>query len=376
MRELPPVIRQSIKEICNVDRFNKKERFLLTKAITGYALNVMDFNKPKDQENLHYLLKNFMSNEEIHEVRKKCGSNFDIAVRLKHVIYRCIELDVDIKRDKKFIKRKFVRAGLTEKDANILFFLEKMNLLNRVEYKYKEAVENFSHPETVTINFSNLIMSKEMNDYCMKFINKKLLFIVKSFEVDKADILHEFRVKAAETYYKRIPFVSEEHAKNSIKQAIHNVGINLINHYTAKKRQRLEKTEDNEFQSKIHSTNISVGENNGELEDFIENTEFCDLRSTYVIFYGKSKRKQRRLFRLLIRDSKLLEDISNYMKDETIKDEKEETRFLKWNKNKYKQNFYYIDDLYNKIGKEAFIIRVCEYLEIDRKEFNNFVEHL
>ena len=376
MRELPPVIHLAVKDICNIDKLNRKEKFLLVKAMTGYALNVIDFNKPKNQENVHYLLKNFMSNDEIHEVRKKCGSNFDIAVRLKHVIYRCIELDVDIEKNKKFIKRKFIRAGLTKRDAKILFYLDKMNLLTRVEYKSQEAVGNFLHPETVTVNFSNLIMSKEMNDYCMKFINKKLIFIVRSFEVDKDDILHEFRVKAAETYYKRIPFVSEEHAKNSIKQAIHNVGMNLINYYTAKKRQRLEKTRDDEFQSKIHSTNIYVGENDSEYEDFIENTECNDLRSTYVIFYGKSKRKQRRLFRLLIKDSKLLEDISNYMKDETIKDEKEETRFIKWNNDLYKQNFYYIDDLYNKIGKESFIMRVCEYLKINRKEFDNFVEYL
>lgn len=95
----------------------------------------------------------------------------------------------------------------------------------------------------------SILVSPAMNAHIGKFISKKLLFLTKSYGLNRADIRSQMIYAAIFALRKQYPFFqSDLHATNICKAAIHNCGIGIIEYWTRSKRQALLK-ENGSFQA-------------------------------------------------------------------------------------------------------------------------------
>lgn len=97
-----------------------------------------------------------------------------------------------------------------------------------------------------------LLDSKELHLFIEKFISKKLRFLVKSFNLPRADISSTLKNQAIYALYRAFPvFSSWLHFVNVAKQAIRNRGLNLIKENTTGSRQRLTRSSSGQFSSRV-----------------------------------------------------------------------------------------------------------------------------
>jgi hypothetical protein len=106
---------------------------------------------------------------------------------------------------------------------------------------------------------------KHLQSYVRKFIYRKMRFIVNSYGVGADDIEADLMLRGIQALRKNYPFYkSELHAINTVKTAIHNLGIDIIIKYTRQKNNRLNKTSDG-FESTLVDFNV--------LENYIADDE-------------------------------------------------------------------------------------------------------
>lgn len=96
-----------------------------------------------------------------------------------------------------------------------------------------------------------LFLSKELNSYVGKFVNKKMTFMINSYGDSFNGLKSELMAAGLYTIYRQYPyFESYLHVMNIAKAGIHNFGQDLIKNRTAQKNQRLGKNEDGTFYQK------------------------------------------------------------------------------------------------------------------------------
>lgn len=84
-----------------------------------------------------------------------------------------------------------------------------------------------------------------------KFVSKRMLFLLKSYGVERHDLENECRLGALRSIYMRYPqFDDLQHVKNTANTGIHNAGEDLVKYYTSPTRQRLQKTKEGEFEAR------------------------------------------------------------------------------------------------------------------------------
>lgn len=109
-----------------------------------------------------------------------------------------------------------------------------------------------------------------MHQHIGKFLSKKLLFLIRSYGVPREDLETEMRAWAIRAIYMTYPrFDSLLHVTNVAKAAIHNCGMNQIQHYTAPSRQRLQKTDGGVFEARhvAYDTLAHVAADNSEHDE-------------------------------------------------------------------------------------------------------------
>ena len=116
-----------------------------------------------------------------------------------------------------------------------------INLLNRVNVKKAGC-------KVLTLHqFDNLVTrcleDAELKTYIGKFVSKKMMFLIRSYNVTREELEGKLKSEALYALYKHYPqFQSLLHAQNICKTTIHNRGMNIIKFYTADKRQVLRRT--------------------------------------------------------------------------------------------------------------------------------------
>ena len=89
----------------------------------------------------------------------------------------------------------------------------------------------------------------ELKPYIGRFVTKKMLFLIRNFNLPRDDIESDLMIAALFAFHKRYPFFdSELYALNVCKSAIHNAGMDLIVKYSSQKRQRLHQIENGCFE--------------------------------------------------------------------------------------------------------------------------------
>ena len=92
----------------------------------------------------------------------------------------------------------------------------------------------------------------DLKTYIGKYVSKKMVFLIKSYGLTRADIESHLLYKGLVTFLKRYPYYeSVLHAKNTVKTAIHNAGIDLITEHTTQKVNRLKKNSDGTFEQNL-----------------------------------------------------------------------------------------------------------------------------
>lgn len=125
-----------------------------------------------------------------------------------------------------------------------------------VTRRYKVySLEEFRSMETA------FIVSRNMDAYIGKFINKKLRFLCNSYGLKHNEIQGDLQCKALYALRKQYPaYKSELHALNICKTAIQNAGQGLIEYWTREKRNAL-RSDGQGFQSvhvQLEHVNSSV----------------------------------------------------------------------------------------------------------------------
>lgn len=84
-----------------------------------------------------------------------------------------------------------------------------------------------------------------------KFVSKRMMFLLKSYGVERHDLETECRLGALRSIYMRYPqFDDLQHIRNTANTGIHNAGEDLVKYYTSPTRQRLQKTKDGVFEAR------------------------------------------------------------------------------------------------------------------------------
>jgi hypothetical protein len=91
---------------------------------------------------------------------------------------------------------------------------------------------------------NKLCSSSELKTHIGKLVSKKMMFLIKSYGVTRSDITLELYEAAISVAYRTYPmYESYLHFVNIAKANIHSIAHSMIHFYTAKSRQRLQKTE-------------------------------------------------------------------------------------------------------------------------------------
>lgn len=105
------------------------------------------------------------------------------------------------------------------------------------------------------------IVNREINTYAMKFLRRKLSFIVKSHPIQFEDLLNDVRERALYALRMSYPYWRSSGEMLAIsKSAIKSAGLNLINFYAADKRQAIDGTN--------HAKTLSMDDTEGDAFTF------------------------------------------------------------------------------------------------------------
>lgn len=143
---------------------------------------------------------------------------------------RQVDLSIDIRRAGRQFELKAI-------DRQLYGSFTKQDRATTVA-KINESVELFDSPAAMDEAVARIV--DELESHIGKFINKKLIFTTKGTGRDKEDIESDLQIAAIRGAYKVYPFQHcHLHMVNTMKSAIHNVGMNLIQQATTKSRQAL-----------------------------------------------------------------------------------------------------------------------------------------
>lgn len=133
------------------------------------------------------------------------------------------------------------------------FGIEKddLKLLNSIELKIKKKYPALTLEQFATLeNWVLTSPAVDLKTHMGKFISKKLIFLCRSYGLQREQITNQFLETSLYALRKQYPFFkSELHTVNVCKTAIHNAGISLIQYWTREKRNALRVEDDGTFSS-------------------------------------------------------------------------------------------------------------------------------
>lgn len=203
-------------------------------------------------------------------------------------------------------KAKPSKFNIEDNDVGILAILSPTT---------KRFLKSLRKYAALTLNKFDTSVTRMFNDtdvWLGKFVSKKLRFVVQMQGLHRSDIETEIVYRGIQGVYAMYPFVdSYLHGVNIMKRCMRHAGLNLIQHYTSQKLQRLLKETDGTFQAKVVSFDsalpllkdlCTVDPDTGLKQDFIKFADnlppkkklFLDLllgntNQEFIQFLGKQK---------------------------------------------------------------------------------------
>lgn len=205
---------------------------------------------------LRYLLKLHSSNEYQARLRE-LGTPIeglaikDIRMQLINSTYFCCDFKIfalsliyKCPRDKYELGRRAECYSIHETDAKNAW--EAIKYLEHMGEVAEIASSLINHPESRSIfNLENVqadvdAFTPALLKYSMQKVQRKLWFVYTYNNLEPEDLAKEMVCKAINAYYKMLPHtMSWDHLLNSLRSSCNRHALNLINYYTAAKRERL-----------------------------------------------------------------------------------------------------------------------------------------
>jgi hypothetical protein len=124
-------------------------------------------------------------------------------------------------------------------------------LLSKLNLKHLSIKFDAWTPDDLDAIVGDTLNCQAMSQYIGKYISKCLLFLIRSYGIERSLLETEMTTWAMRAIYVTYPrFESLLHVTNVAKSAIHNCGQNQIQYYTAPSRNRLQKTAEGLFEAR------------------------------------------------------------------------------------------------------------------------------
>ena len=134
---------------------------------------------------------------------------------------------------------------ISPKDASLL---RRLNLAALGDRFHAFSLSGFTRV------LNRVMLKADLDQYIGKYVTRKMTFLMKSYGVSRHDLETTLLQSALYAIYKQYPrYESGLHLINICKTTIHNVGQNLIQYHTRKKRQALSRSDDGSFSSVLVS---------------------------------------------------------------------------------------------------------------------------
>jgi hypothetical protein len=217
-------------------------------AMLGYIMHVNDFNDLKRVVR-YWDLETNDSYKLLHGILE----NFETNLGLKQALLICLNK----MRDKERINYTSLMrtCDITAGNEVWLTALKGINFKGNLLTKVKERP--LLIPKQVKRNCQETM--KNLEQYVTRFVYHSLHFVVKYNQMDHKDMISDLMRKGVETYYRVTPMQVDLHRENSVKRSIHNQGMKEISFFTSKKRARIVKTGEGEYETKEQSLHNKEG---------------------------------------------------------------------------------------------------------------------
>lgn len=257
------------------------------------------------------------------------------------------------------------KYGIVSDDVRQSRSRDIQNQLNSTKFP-KETVSLVSNTVKLAKRLNTII--EEVQEYCNRFVSKKLLFVLKSCNLEVHDLGAEIMCKAIIAYYQTSTQpMNKLHTLNFLRRTSKNQGLNMIKWFTSKKRSRLNRTGHNEYALIVISDNQLMGYSGGDggvisYEDLSQASVTDDTES---IILKQSVLKMKKL----IKQSPVTSDYRRDLRLIKILMGIHDEAFSKWmrgNRNLRHSNDEYID----RVKGSTYTRLAADFLEYDAKDRN------
>lgn len=365
---LPPVIEDVVDGVVDVDRLDATQRYLLVRAVLGYALRVMDC-----RVGMKRLLENFVPHRAVIQLGSNVKESYDLLVPVKNLIYRLVQIQ---ETDRKEVIRKFRACGLTKADAQLYFMLHDLDLYDPVLKKMRTAKGEFLPPADVEAKCAAALHELMKRNWIRKnkVVGRMFAFIYSNYpEIDDDDVAQEMLNKASFVFYLEYPFSSTLHLVNKMKRSVENNGKNKLAsmmknaanpRFVNLKKNKRDRHEPDHFVSMESS--VYGRDKNG--EDHIKVESAFDLnpadeengnvlRISVAALLQTNTGKRRKVLHLLMQH--------------------ERRDFVRFVNKRYGQKFTSVEEFHRSVGGgEEWLTAIRLYVKMSRKSFRLFIQSL
>lgn len=303
------------------------------------------------------------------EIRNRALLDFDIVVSLK-----CALLEIFSVKNMPLTRKAAVLKQWELSAAYLKLVQELVNakLTTRINAVARKCNLEFKRPKEVQNACGTVVM--KFYSSMSKLVWVKLRFILKSNNMTDTQLVSELMEKAISTYYAEYPFKTGQHMINTVNRAFRNKALNMIKFYNAEKRRRLSEDGQGGFSATCIGINMSENENGGAENSHIyagtsDGISLAQVSETAKIETGLNLES----LRIKLADKPKKMQVINLMTFQ------HNQGFIDYLRNAYPKRVrqvYDMEDVYEKLGHEAYCEGIIGFLKIKPSSFYSFVGEL
>jgi len=211
------------------DKLPEEHKIILTRISLGYILRIYSFNNVKQiGRKIPFTFPQWSN------LRSSLLHSGDCVLGIKIYLIACIHKELN--REKIDYNLLAKNCDILPEDIKLIRHLEILKLKNLLIPIVRGIPIEMQSLKEIKSDCRKVL--EEISPFVRKFVYKKFFFIYSSNGFDPDDIINDLLGKAIETFYFLTPFYSVEHRSNSVKRAVHNYGIKIIQFYTDESRNR------------------------------------------------------------------------------------------------------------------------------------------
>lgn len=173
--------------------------------------------------------------------RKSLATNGDLLLGSKPYLYSCIAHELG-----KAASFSADQCCISKKEASVL--RDTVSSYPRLEKTLRGFVRagyKVLTPDQLRRLASEVLLTKDYEDYVGKFVHRKMSFLIQSFGYTAKDLINDLKMASYQAILRTYPaFNDYTHVLRLAKVKARNTGMNIIHHATTAGRQRL--TRDNQ----------------------------------------------------------------------------------------------------------------------------------